>query len=130
MAGNISPAAQLKLATLQDMAERVQHVHGLVERFASTRDPKQAEALTQPMKRAFAQLKLHLMGAGLDSMSQLAGGMEIAAGRGGASHSKGRILREGVGSLRSQLDQEQRKVMTDEKVRQATEDAEKRAAES
>lgn len=130
MAGNISPAAQLKLATLQDMAERVQHVHGMVERFAATRDPQQAEALTQPMKRAFGQLKLRLMGAGLDSMSQLAGGMEIAAGRGGASQSKGRILREGVGSLRSQLEQEQRKVMTDEKVRQATEDAEKRASES
>jgi hypothetical protein len=116
---NLSPAAQMQMATLRHMADKVQHVHGLVERFACTRDPRQVEMLTQPMKRAFGRLKLELMGAGLDSLSQLAGAMEIAAGRGGAPHSKGRILREGVGSMRFQIDAEQRKVVQEDKVAQA-----------
>lgn len=129
MAGNLSPAAQLQLATLQRMAEKVQHVHGLVERFASTRDPRQTEMLTQPMKRAFGRLKLEFMGAGLDSMSQMAGSMEIAAGRGSPPQSKSRILREGVGSIKSQLEQEQRKVLTEEKAMQARAAAKDHAAE-
>lgn len=115
----MSPAAQMQMATLRHMADKVQHVHGLVERFASTRDPRQVEMLAQPMKRAFGRLKLELMGAGLDTMSQLAGAMEIAAGRGGAPQSKGRILREGVGSLRFQIDHEQRKVAQEDKAAQA-----------
>jgi hypothetical protein len=116
---NLSPGAQMQMATLRRMADKVQHVHGLVERYASTRDPRQVEMLTQPMKRAFGRLKLELMGAGLDTLSQLAGAMEIAAGRGGPPQSKGRILREGVGSLRSQIDQEQRKVAQEDKSAQA-----------
>ncbi len=124
MAGNLSPAAQMKVATLQQMADKVQHVHGLVERFAATRDPKQAELLAQPMKRAFGRLKLELMGAGLDSLSQLAGSMEIAAGRGGSTQTKTRILREGVGSLRFQVEFEQRKVVTDDQAAQAAQAAE------
>jgi hypothetical protein len=116
---NLSPAAQMQMATLRHMSDKVQQIHGMVERFASTRDPRQVEMLGQPMKRAFGRLKLELMGAGLDTMSQLAGAMEIAAGRGGAPHSKGRILREGVGSLRFQIDQEQRKVAQEDQATQA-----------
>jgi hypothetical protein len=72
--------------------------------------------LAMPLKRAFGRLKLDLMGAGLDTLSQLAGSMEIAAGRGNAQHQKVRILREGVGSMRYQVEQEQRQIMTDEKA--------------
>lgn len=124
MAGNLSPRAQVKLASLREMAERIQTVYGMVERYASARDEKQAEALTQPMKRAFGRLKLHLMGAGLDTLSQLAGAMEIAAGRGGGQRRKSRILREGVGSLRFQVDQEQRRVLSEDKAEQARQEAE------
>jgi hypothetical protein len=123
MTGKLSPAAQLKLARLQDMADRVQHVYGLVERFASTRDPKQLELLTPPLKRAFQRLKLDLMAAGLDSMSQLAGAMEVAAGRGGSVHFKTRILRDGVGSLKSQIEHEQRHVVSEDAAAQARERA-------
>jgi hypothetical protein len=119
MTVNLSPSAQMKLATLQEMADRVQSVHGMVERYAATRDPGQAEMLALPMKRALGRLKLQLMGAALDSMSQLAGAMEIAAGRGGSVQSKSRILREGVGSLRFQIDLEQRKVIQDDQALQA-----------
>lgn len=116
---NLSPAALQKLATLHHMTERVQHLHGLVERYAATRDPRQLEPLVQPMKRAFGRLKLELSGAGLDTMAQLAGSMEIAAGRGGAPQMKSRILREGVGSLRFQLEQEGRAVAREDQAAQA-----------
>jgi hypothetical protein len=114
MTGKLSPAAQVKLATLQQVADKVQHVHGLVERFATTRDPRQADQYSQPMKRAFGRLKIELMGVGLDSLSQLAGAMEIAAGRSGATQTKGRILREGVGSMRFQVEHEQRQVVSED----------------
>jgi hypothetical protein len=116
---NLSPAALQKLATLHHMTERVQHIHGLVERFATTRDPKLAEPLVQPMKRAFGRLKLELSGAGLDSLSQLAGSMEVAAGRGGSVQMKIRILRDGVGSIRFQLEQEARSVASEDQAAQA-----------
>jgi hypothetical protein len=116
---NLSPAALQKLATLHHMTERVHHLHGLVERFATTRDPKLAEPLVQPMKRAFGRLKLELSGAGLDSLSQLVGSMEVAAGRGGSIQMKIRILRDGVGSIRFQLDQEARSVASEDQASQA-----------
>jgi hypothetical protein len=114
MAGPLSPSAQQRIAALNKMADKVQHVYGLVERFASSRDEKQAQQQTQPLKRAFGKLKIELMGAGFDGMSQLAGAMEIAAGRGGALRTKIRILREGIGSLRFQVEQEIRKTVSED----------------
>lgn len=114
----------MKMATLQAVLEKVQTVYGQVERYAGTRNPAQAEMLAMPLKRAFGKLKLDLMGAGLDSLSQLAGAMEIAAGRGGSQRRKTRILREGVGSMRFQVEQEQRKLVTDDQARQRKEEEE------
>ena len=114
----LSPQAQQKINSLRQMADKVQHVHGLVERFAATRDPRQTEMLAQPLKRAFGRLKLELMGAGFDTMSQLAGSMEIASGRSGNPQSKSRILREGVGSLKFQVEQEMRKIAAEDKAAQ------------
>lgn len=108
----------MKINTLRTMGEKAQSVYGMVERFAGTRDAKQAEQLSQPLKRAFGKLKLELMGAGLDTLSQLAGAMEIAAGRSGNQRQKTRILREGIGSIRFQIEQEQRKVAAEDQERQ------------
>lgn len=131
MAGKLSPKAQIKINALRTMTDKVQHVYGMVERFATTRNAKEADRLAQPMKRAFGKLKLDLMGAGFDSMSQLAGAMEIAAGRGGSAKNKARILREGVGSLRFQVEQEQRKIAAEDEreQRQAAAKEAARAAE-
>jgi len=118
----------VQLAVLDAMLTKVQSVYGQVERFAGTKDPRQAEALTMPLKRTFGRLKIELMGAGLDSLSQLAGSMEIAAGRGGSQPTKSRILREGVGSMRFQVEQAQRQVVTEDRSRkqaQAVRDAER-----
>jgi hypothetical protein len=129
MSGKRSPHAQIKLASLQVLLDRVHHVHGMVERFAATRDPRKAEMLAMPLKRAFGKLKLDLMGAGFDSMSQLAGSMEIAAGRGGSQRTKIRVLREGVGSLRFQVEHEQRKIVTDDEAEQRRAESKEEAAD-
>lgn len=113
----------MKIATLNTVLDRVQKVYSQVERYAAEKNPKHAEMMTQPLKRSFGQLKLELMGAGLDSLSQLAGSMEIAAGRGGAQQTKVRILREGVGSMRFQVEQEQRKVVSEDQAREREADA-------
>lgn len=118
MAGKLSPKAQIKINALRTMSDKVQHVHGMVEKYAVTKNAKEAERMVQPLKRAFGKLKLDLMGAGFDNMSQLAGAMEIAAGRGGSPRNKTRILREGVGSLRFQVDQEQRKIAAEDQREQ------------
>ncbi|MFO7892220.1 MAG: hypothetical protein R6U63_00680 [Longimicrobiales bacterium] len=129
MAGKYSPKAQIKINALRTMSDRVQHVHGMVEKYAVTKNPKEAERMSQPMKRAFGKLKLDLMGAGFDNMSQLAGAMEIAAGRGGSARNKVRILREGVGSLRFQVEQEQRRIAAeDEREQRRAAEAEARRA--
>jgi hypothetical protein len=70
--------------------------------------------VAQTAKRGFGRLKIQLMGAGLDAMSQLCGAMEMAARRGMSQTQKARILREGVGSLRFQLEMAQRSVRSDE----------------
>jgi hypothetical protein len=119
MSGKLSPAAQLKLATLKQVSDKVQHVHGLVERFATAREPRQAEQYALPMKRAFGRLKIELVGVGLDRLSQLAGSLEIASGRSGGLQTKARILREGVASLRFQVDQEQRQVVVEDEAARA-----------
>lgn len=129
MAEKLSPKAQIKLAALQKMVAKVQHVHGLVEKYAVTRNPQHAEQMSMPMKRAFGRLKLDLMGAGFDTMSQQAGAMEIAAGRGGSQRNKTRILREGVGSLRFQVEQEQRKLVTEDKREQQRVEREQQRAQ-
>lgn len=115
----MSPSAQNKLAALNEMSQRVQRVHGLVEQYASSKtNPDQ---YLMPMTRGFSQLKLQFMGAGLDSMSQLCGSMEIASKRGLSYMQKVRILREGVGSLRFQLEMEQRVVVNEDRARQTQE---------
>ena len=122
MAGNLSPSAQVRLATLGEFTSRVQHVYGLVELYASAK--ANSEQYLLPLARAFAKLKLQFMGAGLDPLSQLCGSMEIAAKRGLSPSVKARVLREGVGSLKFQLELEQRAVLSDEEALQRKKEAE------
>jgi hypothetical protein len=123
MAGKISPAAQGKLNDLGLLLEKVHRAHGLVEMYATAKaNPNQ---YLLPLTRVFTQLKMNFMGAGLDAMSQLAGSMEIASKRGLPPTSKVRILREGVGSLKFQIELEQRAIVSEATAAQAEKDAEK-----
>jgi hypothetical protein len=110
MAGKLRPQTQQKLAILAEFVLQLQRVHGLVEKFATTRDDP--DPYVMPIRRAFQQLKMKFMGAGLEAQSQLCGSMEIAVSRGGSHLTKSRILREGVGSLRFQLELEQRSLVS------------------
>lgn len=123
MAWKLSPSAAAKLATLNEFATRVQRVHGLVEMYATSKS--NPDQYLMPMQRAFGKLKMQFMGAGMDPLSQLCGSMEIAAKRGMSPMQKVRILRDGVGSLRFQLELEQRAVVSEDQTRQAR-DAEAR----
>ena len=123
MAGKLSASAQVQLATLQDFATRVARVHGLVEQYATAKvNPDQ---YLMAIQRLFGQLKLQFMGAGLDPMSQLCGSMEITAKRGLSAPQKARILREGVGSLKFQLELAQRTVVSEDEAEKRKKEAEK-----
>ncbi|MEJ2215324.1 MAG: hypothetical protein P8099_01800 [Gemmatimonadota bacterium] len=128
MAGKLSAQAQAKLAMLREMARKIDHVRGLVEQFAVARG-RNAELLAIPIKRAFGRLKLELMGAGLDNLSQLAGSMELAARRSGNQQKKARILREGVGTLVTQVELEQRAVVDEDQRKQKKQEQQQAGAD-
>jgi hypothetical protein len=112
MAGKLSPIGARRLGELEELTRRVQRVYAMVEQFAAVKQG--ADALSQSMKRELQRLKMQLGGAGLDSIAQLAGGMEIAAGRSGSQSVKTRILREGIASIKFQMELEQRTILAEE----------------
>lgn len=116
MSGTLSPRAQAQLAELSVLVDKVGRAHSLVEQYAVAK--ANADQVLMPLSRVLAQLKMNFMGAGLDAMSQLAGSMEIAAKRGLAPTAKLRILREGVGSLKFQLELAQRTIVSEDKAAQ------------
>ncbi len=121
MAGKLSPRAQVKLSALRELDRKLQHVHGEVERFAAA-PPKHANMLALPLKRTLGRLKREFMGAGYDSLSQLCGSMEVAAGRALAQHTKSRILREGIGTLKFQVELEQRSIVQEDAAASESDD--------
>jgi hypothetical protein len=116
MAGTLSPRAQTQLAELEPLTEKVHRAHALVEQYAAAKVNQ--EQFLMAVARVFSQLKLKFMGAGFDAMSQLAGSMEMAARRGLSPAHKVRVLREGVGSLRFQLELAQRSIVAEDKAAQ------------
>jgi hypothetical protein len=112
MAQKLSSRAQVRLANLREFEQKTQRVYGLVEQYASNR--ADSETLAMSVKRALAQLKRDLLGAGFEQLSQLAGSMEIAAGRRTSQQAKSHILREGVGSIRFQIELEERVTVSDD----------------
>lgn len=108
MAGNLTPGAQQELNTVREFLNRLQRLHGLVELYATVKTkPEQYE---QPIRRGFEQLKREFMGAGYDALSQMAGAMVLAVRRTGPHPMRARALREGVGSMRQQLELESRAI--------------------
>src|SRR5687768_120865 len=112
MSGNA--ASQIRHHTLLEFTEKVQHLHGLVERYAVAR--QNTDEYLAPIGRAFARLKTVFLGAGFDHLSQLCGAMEITSRRGHSRQMKVRILRDAVGSMRMQLDVELRSLLADMKA--------------
>ncbi len=107
----LSPQAQAKLSTLEGFGLLAQRLYGLIEQYAADRSG--GEAQISALKRVVGQLKREFTASGYDAMAQLAGAMEIASHRGTNQQSKARILREGIGSLKSQIEIEQRITRTE-----------------
>jgi len=103
---------QGRLNDLALLGDKVQRAHGLVEQFGVP--SANHEQLQLPLTRLFSQLKMQFMGIGEDALSQLAGSMELAARRGLSPMSKVRILREGVGSMKFQIELAQRAIISGE----------------
>jgi hypothetical protein len=110
---NLSPGARARIAELSTLIDRVHRAHSLVEQYAAAK--VNSEQFLLPLARQLTQLKLHFMAAGFDAMSQLAGSMEIAARRGLSPMAKVRVLREGVGSLKFQVELAQRAIIAEAK---------------
>lgn len=112
-----TPQQRERLQTIEALRQRVQHVHGLVERFAA--NSREAEAHTGAIRRALGQLRLQFLGQNFPALAQACGTLELAIRRGSNPLTKIKQLREGVGSLRFQLDAEQRAIQA--AARRATE---------
>ena len=124
MASKLSPGAQVQMALLEGFVANVGRMNSLVEQFATAKTGH--DNLNAMIKRLAGQMKIKLMGVGLDQMSQLCGAIETAAARsGGNPAAKGRLLRELVGSLKFQLELQIRAVIRDDAELQAKKSAEK-----
>jgi hypothetical protein len=119
MAASLSAADRQRLSLLESIDARLQALHGLVERFAVARD----DLLVPAIRRTFSQLKRECTGAGMDAIAQQCGALDVAARRGGSRTLKVRVLREGVGSMRHQIEVQQRAVRTEAADRAARDDS-------
>lgn len=106
------PRTRSKVETLRSMSDRIHHVHALVERVATARDPGEADAFSVPLKRELGRFKRELASRGFDILSQKAGEMQNLAGRRGSQRSKSRMLRESIATLRNLADVEKRRVLS------------------
>lgn len=116
MAGNLSPGAQLKLNEVREFLNKVQRMYGLVELYATSKTGQ--DQYEQPIRRGFDQLKREFMGAGYDALAQVAGAMAMAVKRTGPHQMRSRTLREGVGSLKQQLELESRSIVSTDQAEQ------------
>ena len=102
MAGKYSPGAMLKIAELESFSPQIMRLNTLVETYATAKS--NVDSSLAPMKRTADQLRLKLMGVGLDNMAQLCGALGQAAARAGNQNAKARLLRELIGNLRFNAD--------------------------
>jgi len=104
--GVLGPRQQVKLNALADFTRAAQTLHSLTEQFAAARANE--DQIAFQIKRRYGRFKRLLMTSGFDPIAQLAGSMETAAGRSASQRTKARILREGLASIRFQLEMEER----------------------
>lgn len=125
MAGKLSPAAQVQLATYANFTTVVGRINALVEQFATAKSGH--ENIRASLKRTAGQAKLQFMTSGLASLSQLSGAIELTAGRGGAQGALSRALREQVGQLKFGMELGIRTITRDDAELQAKKKLEKEA---
>jgi hypothetical protein len=93
-----------KLKTIEEAVIMLQRLHGVVELYAlSLKNNKPTGMYSQQVKRTLSPLVGMLKGQ-FGMIADQAAAMNLVATRGGSETVKVRMLREGVGSLRQQLE--------------------------
>jgi hypothetical protein len=124
----LSPSAQARFSMLAELNAKLARVHNLVEQWATNR--QQSDELLMPVGRSFQHLKTIFASEGLDTMAGICASMQVVAKRGIGRQMKMRVLREAVGSLRLQLDVEQRLILAEgAREEEAAKKAEKESEE-
>ena len=105
MAGpKLDGAGVQKMKTLDEAQTALAKLHGVVELYAlSLKQNKPTSMYSQQVKRTLAPL-VGLLKPQFGLIADQAAALNLVATRGGAETVKIRMLREGVGSLRQQLD--------------------------
>jgi hypothetical protein len=93
-----------KLKTIDEAMIALQRLHGMVELYAlSLKQNKPTSMYAQQVKRVLSPL-VGLLKGQFGMIADVAAALNLVATRGGSETVKIRMLREGVGSLRQQLD--------------------------
>jgi hypothetical protein len=105
MAGlRLDGAGQAKMTTLDDSVLIHQRVHTLVEQYAlAVKNNQPASHLLQNLKRQMPMLASKLKGQ-FGMISDLVTATNMAMTRGGSDQMRVRAMREGVASIKSQLE--------------------------
>lgn len=93
-----------KLKTIEEAMIALQRLHGMVEQYAlALKQNKPTSMYAQQVKRTLSPL-VGLLKGQFGMIADVAAALNLVATRGGSETVKIRMLREGVGSLRQQLD--------------------------
>jgi hypothetical protein len=105
MAGRkLDGAGTEKMKTIDEATIQLQRLHGVVEGYAlALKQNKPTSLYGMQVKRALTPL-VGLLKPQFGLISDQVAAMNLVAGRGGSESAKIRMLREGVGSIRQQLE--------------------------
>ncbi len=104
MASQFDGAGQIKLATLDDALQKTQHLHAIVERFASAvKLQSETGSFRMQIQRAATPL-VGLLKPQFGTLSDIVTALILVSSRGGSEQMKVRALRESVAQLRMQLE--------------------------
>ncbi|MEP6733421.1 MAG: hypothetical protein ABJE10_22445 [bacterium] len=93
-----------KMKTIEEATIALQRLHGMVEQYAlSLKQNKPTSMYSQQVKRVLSPL-VGLLKGQFGMIADQAAALNLVATRGGSETVKIRMLREGVGSLRQQLE--------------------------
>jgi hypothetical protein len=124
----MSPSAALKVSELESYAPRVGRLNSLVEQFAA--EKVNPDNWSHQIKRTAGDLRLKLMTAGFESLSQICGTMVMTLSRSGNHGVKTRALREQVGNLKFQLENAIRTVVREDELARRKEEEKEKAKET
>ena len=105
MAGpKLDGAGVVKMATLDSAMHQMQRVHALVEQFASAaKSNSNTGVLPMQIRRAVTPL-VGLLKPQFGLISDQAVALNLTVGKSGSDQAKARMLREGVASMKQQLE--------------------------